>query len=248
MSEVVEERFCSRSWSAVKRWFSYWRENIQESSERYDKIGGFVAAACFIVGLILTLLWPEKDRTELINTRTIGVSLQALGVLCGLWCLLWLPFRRHEKMKGEYETQTAALEAKLRDAEFRANDSTERNAKAEAEKFVKDACRQALGNWLLNFESRKREVRQLSHYSYDQDAHKLELEKSGILVRDAYAFLATHLGTDAAALFHTARGPNTASPKRWDNISEMEYRRQMHLDSLEGYIAELKQIVQRYIS
>jgi hypothetical protein len=215
------------SW--IKRWLSYWWDNARVANERYNDMTLIVVLVIFFGSAIWGAVLKTSDNSPAwgpLPANAAGNILLTIAVLVGLWCLLVLPFLRHEKIQLELDG-------------FKQGEDQER---------LRRARKDLLGGLLMALESRKREVWSMPYVLFDNDHSSKEITITNHDITRVLKFLNANLGKDCAALFMASVGSPPDEPTGVDDAAMLQWRRNRHIHALECHISELKGIIQRYQS
>jgi hypothetical protein len=87
------------------KFFNYHRENFTKVHEPKEFVG-FVLSV--VIGLMAVLAIVSEPETE--HLKKIGELV--LAVIAGLIAFTWMPYKRHENLKGQHDKEKAELTAK----------------------------------------------------------------------------------------------------------------------------------------
>jgi len=204
-----------------------------------------LAAGC-VLGKLVNFQIPIKGIIgRIANSRFADVcELAAIFVFSG-WCLLWLPFRRHEAQQEAHQAEKQILISQIQQAEALFNSVAGNKDQPAEAASPNQKIKDSLGAYLVQLEERVLTIKKMTLLEYNKSLNNEEDKESIDLLNEIYFFLDLNLGKTKSADFKSRSGITFASVNDWGQSAFKSEKWQGMIDSLNHYASQLKQIIEK---
>jgi hypothetical protein len=231
--------------SKINRFCCYWRESIAAAKEGHE----IVALVLFIVWQVI--YWVSKywgfGTIEGVHSKVLDIAEVASIAFFSAWGLLWLPFKRHEAERAQFEAAQKSHAEEKRALEERIRAMSDTKEKEERAASIRTASKEIMANQLANLEVRITEIRRMSCIAYKNSKKDGRDVVTDELLNKISSFLREHVSPDAAVLFTSRTGIKYTllSGEGGFGYREAE-EQQLVIDHLNHFAAQLKDIIKGY--
>jgi hypothetical protein len=218
------------------RLYEYWLENIKLVKDWHEN--GLLICAVSL-GIVSFACWlSHLDNPWSASIRTLSKT--AAIMLAAVWCLVWLPFRRHETTKDKCQKEVMRLNAECSQIKRQ----LEANVKSRQ---IKDK----LGEFIRALEDRTNKIGAMSLHNYEGTLIEFEGspfdKNSQDLIVTTYQFIKTNIGLVEAELFNsvTELSTNDNLDRQIDLATPVvEKKRTYMIARLQLHVRQLKSVIQ----
>ena len=232
--------------SAIKRFWRYWCGNFETAKGGFD-ISALIVTVMLAAGCVLCKLvnFQGPIKGFIANSKLADGCEIAAIIVFGGWCLLWLPFRRHEAQQKVQETERQNLISQVQQAEALLKTVAEHKDKPVETVGPKQKIKDSLGAYLVQLEDRILAIKKMTLLEYNKSLKNEEDKESIDLLNEIYFFLDLNLGKAESAFFKSRTGITFASVNDWGQSAFQAEKWQGMIDSLNHYASQLKNIIEK---
>lgn len=206
-----------------------------------------ITVVFFVAGAILRSVSPENAILNTISNDTLGRIFVWIGVALGIWCLLWLPFKRHEASEEVHaEEKRHLINAHTDEKKKLLNELQQvldRKAEIAKREEIEREREKLLHDFIFSLRNRIVELKPKRHFGIQEG----DVSKTRSVIAEIYEVLKVKIGQDAAAHFVSSTSPHT--PLNVGPVfTETEQDWSDHLNYIEAHIESLKTIIEKRLN
>ena len=221
--------------SAIKRCWCYWRENIAVAKEQHEisiLIVFIIWQACYFASKYWNFenqIFGDANHSKVLDICEV-ISIFVFSV----WCLLWLPFQRHEAQQVKIDSEKQKLEGEIQSLRAQLGDRT-----------IRKKSEDILGLYHKQLETRILTLKKTDSKYYVNNLKDGFDDESLSLIGAINTFIIETFGEGESALFSRQSGPESTDDDKSRDIFSDEKRRKWMIDRLNSYANELAEIIKR---